>query len=193
MSKKREKRTVITEEITMEKAEQYFAEYAGADAKIGELTSKMDVEITRIREKYQGRLAELSDTKEQAAQKLQHFAESRRQELFIKKKTLDLLHGSIGFRTGNFQLKTLKGFTWDAVRNLVKEFLPDYIRTKEEVDKESLLADRSAALDTDDEATLALPEEQRPKVSSLFEKCGVRVAQEETFFIEPKKEELVMA
>ena len=49
--------------------------------------------------------------------------------------------------------------------------MPSYIRTSEELAKDRLLADR------------ALPE-----VAGMFPKIGVQVVQEETFFVEPKKE-----
>ena len=59
----RTKKTVVSG-ITREQAEQAFADFAAADAKVQNLTSKMDIEMTRIREKYAEQLAELSATKE---------------------------------------------------------------------------------------------------------------------------------
>ncbi len=94
-------------------------------------------------------------------------------EIFGKKKSVDGAHGTFGFRTGTPKLKLKKGFTWGAVTNLLKEFLPSYIRTTEEPAKDKLLADR------EDE-----------EVSALFPKVGISVAQDETFFIELKKEEI---
>lgn len=175
MTKTRETRKVITDEITMAKAEEYFAEYAEADAKQQQLTSKMDVEITAIREKYADKLTKLSEAKEKAMDMLQHFAQSK-PELFSKKKSLDMTHGVIGFRTGTPSLKTLKGFTWPSVTNLLEQFLPDYVRTKSEPDKERLLADREI-----------------PEIATQFTKCGIKVEQTETFFVEPKKEDAVAA
>lgn len=55
--------------------------------------------------------------------------------------------------------------------NLVKEFLPEYIRTAEEIAKDKLLADRD-----------------KENVFELFPKCGVMVVQDEAFYVEPKKE-----
>ena len=69
------------------------------------------------------------------------------------------------------KLKNLKGFTWAAVTNLAKELLPQYIRTTEELDKQSLLADRD-----------------KEDVAEMMPRIGVQVVQEETFFVEPKKE-----
>ncbi len=88
-----------------------------------------------------------------------------------EKKSLESAHGIIGFRTGNPKLKNMKGFTWAAVTNLCKEFLPQYIRTTEELAKDKLLADRDIT-----------------EVAAMFSTIGVQVVQEESFYVEPKKE-----
>ena len=93
-------------------------------------------------------------------------------ELFSKKKSLEMVHGTIGFRTGTPKLKTLKGFTWASALQLVKEFLPDFIRSTEEIAKDKLLADR------EDET-----------VAANLGRCGITVVQDESFYVEPKKEE----
>ncbi|MDW8420124.1 MAG: host-nuclease inhibitor Gam family protein [Chitinophagales bacterium] len=173
MSKTRESKKLLTEQLTIEDAEAIFAEYAAADAQEQKITAQMDIAITKIREKYQDELAELADKKRNAFERLQHFA-TNSPELFTQKKSIELTHGKLGFRTGTPALKTLKGFTWGSTLNLVKEFLPGFVRIKEEVDKEGLLAKR-----------------EEPGVQPLLTKCGLRVEQAETFFVEPKKEETV--
>lgn len=166
----RTKKTVVSG-ISREQAEQAFAEFAAADAKVNNLTSKMDIEMTRIREKYADQLAELSDVKEKNFEVMQAFATEHKDELFAKKKSLESAHGVFGFRTGTPKLKNLKGFTWAAVTNLAKELLPGYIRTSEELAKDKLLADR-----------------ELPEVAAIMPKIGVQVVQDETFYVEPKKE-----
>ena len=172
MAKKREKKTVYTG-ITSEQMEQAFADYAKADARQQKITADMDVAMTKIREKWQDELTKLAETKETSFDILQAYAMENRDELFSKRKSLETTHGTLGFRTGTPKLKTLKGFTWASVLNLLKEFLPGYVRTIEEPAKDKLLADR------DDEETYA-----------LFPKVGIAVVQDETFFVEPKKEDL---
>ena len=165
----RTKKTVISG-ISREQAEQAFADFAAADAKVQNLTSKMDIEMTRIREKYADQLAEQNARKEAAFEIVQAYAVENKDELFSKKKSVESAHGVFGFRTGTPKLKNLKGFTW-AVTNLCKELLPSYIRTSEELAKDKLLADR-----------------ELPEVAEYFPKIGVQVVQDETFFVEPKKE-----
>lgn len=171
MAKTREKKTVYTG-VSQEEMEQAFAEYAKADARQQKIQADMDVQMTKIREKWQDELSKLQESKDKAFDVMQAFATENRTELFSKRKSMDTVHGTIGFRLGTPKLKNLKGFTWASVTNLLKEFLPAYVRVKEEPDKDKLLADRESE-----------------EVFSLFEKVGVAVVQEETFFVEPKKEE----
>ena len=171
MAKTREKKTVYSG-VTQEEMEQAFAEYAKADARQQKIQAEMDVAMTKIREKWQDELAKLQEAKDNAFDVMQAYAVENKAELFTKKKSLDTIHGTLGFRTGTPKLKTLKGFTWASVTNLLAEFLPSYVRTVTEPAKDKLLADR------DDE-----------EVQAMLPKVGVSVVQDETFFVEPKKEE----
>lgn len=171
MTKTREKKVVVSG-VTADQMETAFADFARADARIQKINATMDVEMTRIREKYQDELSKLQEQKDRAFDVLQTYGVENQAELFSKKKSLETVHGVMGFRTGTPKLKTLKGFTWPSVVNLLKEFLPDYVRTTEEAAKDRLLADREVG-----------------EVSELFPKVGITVVQDETFYVEPKKEE----
>ena len=132
----------------------------------------MDLEMTKIREKYADQLAELNEVKEKSFNIVETYAIENKEELFQKRKSVESAHGIFGFRTGTPKLKTLKGFTWASVLNLCKEYLPEYVRTTYEVAKDKLLADRD-----------------KEEVSEQFEKVGILVAQDESFYLEPKKED----
>ena len=159
---KREKKVIITG-VTREAADEAFANYAKADAQSAKITADIELQCAKIREKYANKLAELEGEKEKAFDTLQAYATENQAELFSKKKSLEMAHGVIGFRTGTPKLKTLQ---------LVKEFLPGYVRQTEEIAKDKLLADRDT-------------EEMAPQMA----KCGIQVAQDETFYVEPKKED----
>ena len=171
---KRVKKIIITG-VTREAADEAFAKYAKADAESAKITADIELQCAKIREKYAGRLAELDAAKTVAFDTLQSFA-------FSKKKSLDMAHGVIGFRTGTPKLKTLKGFTWASALQLVKEFLPSYVRKTEEVAKDKLLADRDMEVKVKDG-------EDKVKLSHEMARCGIQVVQDETFYVEPKKEE----
>ena len=171
MAKTREKK-VVHSGISTEKMEEAFASYAKADAKLQKINAGLDIEITKLREKRAAEIQQLSERKEAAFDVMQAFALENKDELFAKKKSMETTHGTLGFRLGTPKLKTRKGFTWGAVTNLLKEFLPGYIRITEEPAKDKLLADRDSE-----------------EIASTLEKVGVLVVQDETFFVEPKKEE----
>lgn len=166
----RQKKTLI-QGITAEQANEAFAAYAKADASINKINAEIELYVAKLREKKADELTRLTEEREQAFDTLQAYALENQAELFQKKKSLEMTHGTIGFRTGTPKLKTFKGFTWASALQLVKEFLPNYIRTTEEIAKDKMLADR------EEEGMLA-----------TMSKCGIGVAQDETFFVEPKKE-----
>ncbi len=170
---KREKKTIISG-VTREVADEALATYAMADAQAAKIAADIELQCVKIREKYADKLAELEGQKATAFDTLQAYASENKGDLFTKKKSLDMVHGTIGFRTGTPKLKTLKGFTWASALTLVKEFLPGYIRQAEEIAKDKLLADRDYK---------NMPEQMA--------KCGIQVAQDEIFFVEPKREEVV--
>lgn len=169
---KRVKKTVLSG-ITRGQADTAFAEFAAQDAREQKITASMEEQIVRIREKYQPDLKACADAKEKAFDTIQAYAVENRDVLFSKKKSVETIHGVFGFRTGTPKLKTKKGFTWAAVAELLKIHLPSYVRTTVEPAKDLLLAARD-----------------EKEVCKHFDEVGVYVDQDETFFVEPKKEEV---
>lgn len=145
--------------------------YAIAEAKIAKVNATMDIRIAEIRDRNASELAKLNEERDRNFELIKAYAIEQKERLFVKKKSLDTPHGAFGFRTGTPKLKTLKGFTWGAVTNLLREFLPAYVRVIEEPAKDKLLADR-----------------QLPEVAEMMGRVGVYVDQDEAFFIEVKRE-----
>src|SRR5262249_41068458 len=85
-------------------------------------------------------------------------------------RSLELAQARIGFRTGQPQLKTLSGWTWQRGLGKAKALRSagEFVGTKEEVNKQRILLERE--------------EIGTEKLREL----GVKVAQEEAFFVEPK-------
>ena len=129
------------------------------------LTAEMNEEITAIRSRFEERLTEITADLTLRTTAVANWSSANVQE-FENKKSLDTIHGVIGWRTTTPALKTLKGWTWDRVlEKLATSGLDRFIRIKSEVDKQALLIER----ETLDLAPL-----------------GVQVVQEETFFVDPK-------
>lgn len=183
----RQKKTIITG-VSREAADEAFATYAKSDAQIQRINAEIELQCAKIREKYADKLSALGAEKDKAFDLLQSFATENQAELFTKKKSLDMAHGTIGFRTGTPKLKTLKGFTWASALTLVKKFMPKtYIRQTEDIAKDKLLADR----ELEKVAVYDTPTGDPREVSmrEALAVCGIQVVQDETFYVEPKKEE----
>lgn len=181
----RQKKTIISG-VSREAADEAFARYAKSDAMIQKINAEVELQCAKVREKYADKLSALTTERGEAFDVLQSFAVENQSELFVKKKSLEMAHGTIGFRTGTPKLKTLKGFTWASALELVKTFLPGYVRQTVEIAKDKLLADRE--LDKVDFTENGLMK-QDVSMNTAMAKCGIFVAQDETFYVEPKKED----
>lgn len=185
MATKRKKKVVITG-VTREQADEAFAQYAKSAAQIQKINAEIELQCAKTREKYADKLASLAKENEEAFNTLDSYASENKAELFAKKKSLEMTHGTIGYRTGTPKLKTLKGFTWESALTLVKKFMPDYVRSKEEIAKDLMLTDR------DKEAVDFYVNGVKTKKESMsvaMAECGIMVTQDETFYVEPKTEE----
>ena len=150
---------------TREEAEEVVREITEYKLRERQLKVEMDTEITAIKENYEARLATVSDRLTPLVQEIQAWAESHPAE-FCDKKSLELLHGVIGWRITPPALKTLRGFTWAAVVDRLKVLgRGEFLRVKEEVNKDSLLAVRE---------------------SENLKTFGCQAVQEDEFYVEPK-------
>jgi len=129
----------------------------------------MNEEIKAIKDQYDPDLAGIADELNLKMLAAEAWAESHLVE-FGKLKSVDMTHGIVGWRTGQPQPKTLSGWTWDRVLEKIEgiPLMAAYIRTKREVNKQALVADREKIGEADLRAV------------------GVRIIQEEAFYVEPK-------
>lgn len=155
--------------ISKEEYERSMAEYAAAEAREQSIKAKMEAEMNKVRAKYAEQLEDLVAAKEVHFQVVEQYACEHRDELFKDKKKVEGMYGTIGFRTGSPKLALMGGFTWPMVTERCREILPDYIKTSYDLAKSKLLADRG-----------------KEEVSSQFGILGVKVVQEETFYLDPK-------
>lgn len=150
-------------------AEKYLGLITAETASLNQLKAQLDVELTAVRAGYEGHIDALDKSITTKTGLLQQWAEANPEE-FGDKKSITFLHGVLGFRTGNKQLKTLTGWTWSKVLGVLDNA---FVRVKREPDKEGLLA--AHARGEIDEAGLRA--------------AGPRVVQEESFFVEPAVQE----
>ena len=86
---------------------------------------------------------------------------------------METVHGRVGFRLCTPKLKTLPKWRWEDVLDKAKTILPDYVRVKEELNKEGLLDAR-----------------HEENVAPYLNVIGVFVDQDEKFYVELKTEEV---
>jgi phage host-nuclease inhibitor protein Gam len=160
---------------TREAMESLIGEIAALKNQQRLLTAAMDGQIQTIREQFEPQLAAQNEALDQKMEHARVWSESNLDE-FGAARSIETVHGVVGWRTGQPALRTLPGWTFDRVLQTLKtEGAAGYIRVKEEVHKQNLLSDREAL-----------------GVEKLRE-LGLRVVQDETFFVEPKLTEVPQA
>lgn len=155
--------------MTREDVEAAVRELCLASVRLDERLALLNLELAAARERHEADLSALTQTVDEQTDLVRAWADAHPEE-FATRKSLVMVHGTLGYRTGTPALKPVKGVTWDRVLALLKMNLPHYIRIKEDVDREAILADRET-LGAENLKTL-----------------GLRVEQQERFFVEPNKE-----
>ncbi|RYF85794.1 MAG: hypothetical protein EOO03_12765 [Chitinophagaceae bacterium] len=173
MSKLKKK---VIQNVSLEQAQQASEFFATQHNTLSKIQAKLNEEINKVRSKYSEQITDLQESLEEPMEVLEVFAREQK-ENWGKKKSTELLHTIIGFRIGTPKVCKDKKFTWDAVTELIKKnkaLAKLFIRTKEELNKEAILA-------TKDESVLG----------QLKEEAFVYIDQEECFYVEAKQEEIV--
>lgn len=165
----------VTTIINSEEVPEQVRKFATSTSKIKSIEAEIELEKQSIVKRYETKLQALNDQRDESFENLQNYAEAN-PELFTKSKSLDFANGRIGFRKGTPKVEKSKKFTWEGIIEQLKTLAPTFVRSKEEVNKELVIANRE---DKDVMATLT--------------GAGISVTQEETFFVEAKSEDLVNA
>ncbi len=158
---------------TREELEILLGEYTLVEANHRAYTAELDISIAALRDRYVQHLTPVAARLEALAEAIASWAETNKPE-FGDRRSLDLLHGTIGWRLGQPTVKTRpKARLEDVVARCRASGRTDLIRTTEALDKEAILA-------------LCAKGELTPETLAPL---ALRVTQEERFFITPKTEE----
>ena len=135
------------------------------------LNASLDAELQAVRDSYSARFNTLAEALSEKLEAARIWAEANPAE-FARRRSIEFTHGSIGFRTGAPKLKTLAKRKWDGVLQELRGAVwgAAYIRVKEEVNKEQIIADIS----------------MRTLSEADLRQAGARVVQEELFFVDTK-------
>lgn len=134
------------------------------------LVTAMDAEMQAVRDNYESRIASITELLAEKTEAARAWAEANPAE-FGDRRSIEFSHGAAGFRTNPPKLKTLVKWKWDGVLDALRSarWGAAYLRVKEEINKEQIIADVAA------------------KILSAAElrKIGAQVVQEESFYVEP--------
>lgn len=157
-------------------ADQTLLEIADCETQLTRQEAEMNEQIQKIRDAYEQNTHVVRAVKASLEKELEKFAIMNKVD-FEKSRSRELVHGTIGFRNTPPKVALLnRKYKWETVLELLAKvrFGKEFIRMKEEVNKEQLLASY-AAKDIDDQ-----------KLASV----GIKVDQTEEFFSKIKWEEI---
>ena len=168
-SKSRIKTSALPSAITRDQADSFVSQITQLTIERNHLIAEMDEEIATARSRYETTLGNLTARIESRTEILRDWALANPEE-FGSKKSIIFTQGVIGFRAGTPKLKTLAGWTFARVLNeLIEQKVKAFIRTKQEVDKEVIIAAHSA----------------NEIGNSDLKPFGLKVDQDESFFVDP--------
>jgi phage host-nuclease inhibitor protein Gam len=156
-------------EMAAEDIEALVREMCLASVRNDEAVAQMNEDLARVRERYEPEIAATAATWGALFETVQAWAAAH-PETFATRRSIVMVHGTLGYRSGQPTLKPIKGMTWEKVVEVLKRTMPGFVRTKEEADKQGLIA--------------AADEIGEENLKTL----GLRKHQEERFFVEPNKE-----
>lgn len=165
----------VTTIINAEELPEQMRKFAVATSKIKSIEAEIELQKQEIVRKYELKLQALNQQREEAVDTLQAYAEHHRDDLFVQRKSLELPHGLIGFRMGTPKVEKSKKVTWEGVIEDLRQINAEFVRVKEEANKDLIIAHRN---DQD--------------MMNKLGRIGLSVVQDETFFVEAKSEELVI-
>ena len=174
----RKSKTISTTITGRDDLERRVGDYAEATARIAEVEAQMNLEISKIREKFEGRVSDLKDAADAVFDDLNAYASLHPEIFSAGRKSIDLLHGTIGFRTGQPRLSMPRGKTDDELCSsmLALPTVACFVRRTNVVDKSAVIGAISADQPNDRKAVL--------------ESIGFRVTQAERFYVDPKYEDV---
>ncbi|WP_346286878.1 host-nuclease inhibitor Gam family protein [Zoogloea sp.] len=159
-----------------EDADRTLLEIADCETQLQKAEAEMNEQIQKVREEYEQTTHVVRAIKASLEKEMERFCILNKAD-FEKTRSKELVHGTLGFRNTPPKVALLnRKYKWDTVLELLAKvrFGKEFIRTKEEINKEAVLA-AYAGKEIDDQ-----------KLASV----GIKVDQSEEFFLKIKWEEI---
>lgn len=161
---------------TFDDANQALLQLGRIESLLQDKEAELNEKIQRLRDEFDLMTARTVQSKEMLSAQLEKFALANKNE-FEKERSRTLLHGTIGLRWTPPKVGLLNPkYNWDSALELLRKFKwgKDFIRTKDEVDKEALLSAIS----------------QKEIDDSKLAAVGLKIDSKENFFYEINWESL---
>jgi len=167
MAKTTKNRKAQKAEVTKVQFDKALGDYSTNLQTLTDITSARDVKIKAIMDEYAGQIGNLQSVQGAQFETLKNFCLQNKDTLFSeKKRSMKTALLILGLRKDTPSVVLKSGKRWEDVIKLMKEKLPGFIRTKEEPNKDEILAKRS-------------------EIGLQLNECGITIKQEEKFFITP--------
>ena len=160
---------------TREDAERHVGLAATWQNEVNAVKLEMDAELIAVRQRYEGKIDALEQMLGRVILSLEAWANSNPQEFPAGRKSIDFVHGIVGFRTGTPKVKKGRKFpSLEAIAEVMaslpwaRKYVKHAVPT---VNKEALIADRGQL------------------TAKQLNTLGLQIVQDETFFLEPKAEQ----
>ena len=162
---------------TREELERTMGEYAAAQIGLERSKAEMEARILEVRKEFETELAALKLAAEAPFKQLELWARTHPEE-FQGRKSVELTHGTIGFRTGMPRVTVKRGTDEDGLcKALAAQGCDRVVRTVRELDRDEII--RLARSENEVERHLA---------EHLARDFGLKVSQTERFFADAKEE-----
>lgn len=162
---------------TRDELERTMGEYAAATLAVEARRTEMEDRLRAVRDEYEQDLAALRLAAEVPFKQLELWAR-RHPEAFEGRRSLELVHGTIGYRTGMPRVAVKRGTDEDRLCELLESHgYARAVRTVRELDKEEII--RCAR--SEDGA-------ERHFADGLAAEFGLRVSQTERFYAEARRD-----
>lgn len=144
-------------------------ELGKAESIVARKEAEMNTQIQKIKEKYDKETEEQRLLAADLEKKIESFCNANKGD-FTKQRSNMMTHGVVGFRNNPPKVVQLskKWSVKSSLEFLKKLFNAKYVRSKDEMNKDQILADYAAGIVTD----------------SSLAAAGIRIENDETFFIE---------
>ena len=160
-----------------EELERAMGEYAAATLALEARKVEMENALREVRDEYEQELAGLKLAAEVPFKQLELWAR-RHPEQFEAKRSMDLVHGSIGYRTGMPRVSVKRGTDENALCELLENHgYGRAVRVAKELDKEEII--RCARSESEEEKHFA---------EGLASEFGLKVSQTERFYAEARRD-----